>query len=404
MAASIHSTDIQPYYIGRPWPYSVIPNDRLRSGDLVYLFAGQSGLYGWGYVTNIEQPKQSDPRPEMIKVTVTRPVLQEGLGSLGEIDQDQILKDTLGRIVGNFLELSPQQVNAFNRLMQSKGIETPPDVPEIQDRFDRLGIRDDSSLAPKLALAVERYNQASVLYGDLDKFKTVDDKYGHAAGDQVIVAAFQVVQSVIKDYGEDFRPHTAGDEMIVLLPNVSDANAMEIAERIRTAIEQHNFPVIGHGLVTITIGVATYPDTCADWQQLTTTADTTVGQAKKVRRNRVVSCAEKLDAPPHVSDRDLADAQLEMQRLDALRFGRPTNEPDRAKIRLQKSFILERLVKRLQAERRPALAWKLRRQIHAIQNEGRIATTSQQQMDKVIDIDAERNALREEEERKKNDR
>jgi hypothetical protein len=93
-----------------------------------------------------------------------------------------------------------------------------------------------------------------------------------------------------------------------------------------------------------------------------------------------------------------------MQRLDALRVGRPTNEFDKAGIKLQKSGILQSLVKRLQAEHRPALAWKLQRQIHAIQNEGHIATLSEQQMDKLNDIDAERNALREEEERNKNER
>ncbi|MEK6289220.1 MAG: GGDEF domain-containing protein [Acidobacteriota bacterium] len=391
-------------YIGKPWPYRVAPNDRLVAGDVVYLFAGQSGLYGWGYVTKIERYQDSDLRREMLKVGVSRPVIQEGLVTLAEINQVGVLAGIVERLDGNFAELYPKEVNAFNSLLQSKGTETPPGMAEIQDHFDRLGIRDDSSFAPKLALAIERYNQASILYADLDKFKTVDDTYGHEVGDKVIVAAFRVVQSVIQDIGEDFRPHTAGDEIILLLPNVIDPDAMEIAERIRTAIEQHDFPVIGRGRVTITIGVATYPDTCADWQQLRTTADVTAGQAKKVRRNRVVSCAEKRDAPPHVTDRDLADLQLELQKLDAMTMGRPTNGSEMAKIKLQKIFTIERVVKRLQAEGRPAMAWKLQRQIHAIKMDGRVATDSQRQMDRLIDIEAERNALREEEERKKDDR
>lgn len=54
MVAPIHSTEIHHTYIGRPWRYQVISNNRIRSGDLVYLIAGQSGVYGFGYITNIE--------------------------------------------------------------------------------------------------------------------------------------------------------------------------------------------------------------------------------------------------------------------------------------------------------------------------------------------------------------
>jgi diguanylate cyclase (GGDEF)-like protein len=399
MAASIHSTDIQPYYIGKPWPYRVAPNDKLLSGDLVYLFAGQSGVYGWGYITKIEQ-YQDDVQKGMMKVTVSRPVVQEGIVSLALIYQDKQLSDIIRRLDGNFVELTPKETNAFNKLLRSQGAEGPPDIPEIQDRIGKFGIRDDYSFDPKLALAIEQYNLASVLFGDLDKFKPVDDTCGHDVGDQVIKDALDVAQSVIQDRGELFHPH--GDEMLVLLPNLNDRDARELAERIRVAIEKHQFPVIGQGFVTTTIGVATYPDTCKQWEDLKKSADLTAMQAKKVKRNWVVNCLDVLNIPLPISDGELADAQLELRRLDALSEDRPGHE--KAKTKRQKMIILEGLIKRLQNEGRPAMAWTLQRQVEGIMNDGRVATSSQRKLHKILDIEAERNALREEENRSKRGR
>ena len=90
-----------------------------------------------------------------------------------------------------------------------------------------------------------------------------------------------------------------------------------------------------------------------------------------------------------------------MQRLDALSERRP--EYEKAKTKLQKIVILEELIKRLQDEGRPAAAWNLQRQVERIKMDGRVATPSQQKLDKILDIEAERNALREEESRSKRD-
>jgi len=98
----------------------------------------------------------------------------------------------------------------------------------------------------------------------------------------------------------------------------------------------------------------------------------------------------------------IRDAQLEMQRLDALSEDGP--EYNRAGTKLQKIFILQGLIKRLQREGRPAMAWKLQRQVEAITNDGRVATSSQRKLDKILDIEAERNVLREEANRSKRGR
>lgn len=402
MVASIHSTDIQPHYVGRPWTYSVMPNDKLRSGDLVYLIAGQSGLYGFGYVTKIGPNQDPASEDQMIKVTVSRPVMQEGLVSSEEINREPEVDGIVNRLDGNFVELSPKQTNMLNKLMRSHGSDAPDDVPEILDVFDKFGIRDETTFQPKLRQAVENHNLVSVLFADLDNFKAVNGTYGHDAGNDVLRATFEIVEKVLQDKGELFHPH--GDEMIILLADLNDAEARKLAEDIRVTVERHNFPNIGRGFVSTTIGFATYPDTCKRWEDLKKEANLAAMRAKKVGKNIVANCIEKLEAPPIVSDADIAQAQLKLKRIDALNEGRPMADHDEAKIKLQKIFTLEPLVERLKAEGRPAAARKLERQINAIQNEGRVATTIQRKVDRLNDLAAEEMAMAEDERRKKNER
>ena len=92
--------------------------------------------------------------------------------------------------------------------------------------------------------------------------------------------------------------------------------------------------------------------------------------------------------------------QLEIKGLDALIEGRPGDTVERARTQLKKIYMLEGLIKRLQAEGRPAMAWKFQRQKAAIQKEGKVATPSQKRFDKIIDIDADKNALKEEVQRR----
>jgi diguanylate cyclase (GGDEF)-like protein len=94
------------------------------------------------------------------------------------------------------------------------------------------------------------------------------------------------VQRAIANEGELF--HRSGDEIITLLPNLNSSDSSKVAERIRAAIEQKPFSVIGQGFVTVTIGSATYPDNCDRWEYLEERADETLSQAKKIRKNWVL--------------------------------------------------------------------------------------------------------------------
>jgi diguanylate cyclase (GGDEF)-like protein len=284
MASSIYGGDINSTFAGRPWPYRVYPNDKLRSGDLVYLLFGDMGVYAWGYITGIESYNDPDLDREMTKLLVSRPVVQAGLVSAREMKQTKELARITEALDGNFVALTLKQCNALNGLIRLHGAEAPADVSEFEDEIGPFGVRNTTSLHAKLRRAVEQYKTVTVLFLDLDNFKAVNDDFDHATGDQVIREALDTVQGAIGSGGELF--HRSGDEMIVLLPNQNTSDSYQVAERIRLAIEHEKFSTVGSGVVTATIGLVSYPDEPA-WDQLVNQADQIAMHGKKRARNHV---------------------------------------------------------------------------------------------------------------------
>src|SRR5438552_3208481 len=80
MRSPIHGTDINSIYEGKPWTYfKVHLNERLRSGDVVYLGGAYGDVYAWGFVTKAEEYRDEDAGEQMMKVEVVRPIIRDGL-------------------------------------------------------------------------------------------------------------------------------------------------------------------------------------------------------------------------------------------------------------------------------------------------------------------------------------
>ncbi|MBK9156414.1 MAG: diguanylate cyclase [Chloracidobacterium sp.] len=86
--------------------------------------------------------------------------------------------------------------------------------------------------------------------------------------------------------------HRSGDEILILLPNFDQAEAYAVAERVRQEIESFEFPSVGRGTVTATLGLATYPTSCDTLTDLEKKADQAAMGAKH-RKNIVVESAIK---------------------------------------------------------------------------------------------------------------
>ncbi len=128
----------------------------------------------------------------------------------------------------------------------------------------------------------------SVLMADVDHFKHYNDHWGHPVGDRLLRLVGRMVAGVLRRV--DFGARYGGDEFSVILPETSKPAAAVVADRIRSSIEKHLFPHRQSqplGRVTISIGVATYPEDAGAADKLVEAADHFLYQAKADGRNQV---------------------------------------------------------------------------------------------------------------------
>jgi len=139
----------------------------------------------------------------------------------------------------------------------------------------------------------ERYEKKlSVLFLDLDRFKLVNDRYGHLAGSEVLRRLSRVLQDCIRQV--DTLARYGGDEFTILLADTDSEGGMVIAERIRNTVKETLFEG-GRGTpirLTISIGVASYPRHATDRDGLLDAADKAMYRAKSLGRDCCCSASD----------------------------------------------------------------------------------------------------------------
>lgn len=155
--------------------------------------------------------------------------------------------------------------------------------------FSRRFLLD--ALDRELRLAQRHKRALSLVCFDLDQFKAVNDRWGHNTGDQVLRETAGVVRAVIR--GTDLLGRLGGEEFAVVLPETALGAAIELAERMRSAVAEHEVPVPGPGgsmmthRQTISLGVAQLSDQMAGVRDLLEAADRRLYAAKAGGRDRV---------------------------------------------------------------------------------------------------------------------
>lgn len=175
--------------------------------------------------------------------------------------------------------------------------------PAIQNTFlfeeaARLSITDgltslwnrrhfDLRLAAEQQRGVRFGDPFSVLLVDLDDLKTVNDSHGHQAGDTVLIELAQRLAGSVRDV--DLVARYGGDEFSLILPNTGLPGALRLADKLMAAIRSEPFPMKdGEPVkVTVSIGVATYPDHGATGRQLVAAADKAMYRAKAAGKDRI---------------------------------------------------------------------------------------------------------------------
>ena len=121
---------------------------------------------------------------------------------------------------------------------------------------------------------------------DLDRFKSINDRYGHQAGDEVLTAFCRLATSHLRP--SDLFGRIGGEEFASLLPDTGRQDAIWLAERVRAAFEAASHNVGEHIFSsTVSIGVAIADDGHSDLSALLNAADQALYRAKALGRNRV---------------------------------------------------------------------------------------------------------------------
>lgn len=141
--------------------------------------------------------------------------------------------------------------------------------------------------ADRLMARLRRHHHfVSVLVFDLDRFKHINDTYGHVAGDRVLEAFARCAAAQLRT--EDLFGRLGGEEFLAVLPETEKEEAMAVAERIRQSVAELRFEGLGETYgVTVSIGVETDRADRAGFATLLKGADTALYEAKRAGRNRV---------------------------------------------------------------------------------------------------------------------
>lgn len=170
---------------------------------------------------------------------------------------------------------SQAAVAVRNALLEELSFKDP-----LTDAYNRryFGLRIEEE-----AKRHERFGEpVSLVLLDIDHFKDINDRFGHAAGDTVLRELTQILMansrsfSIVTRYG--------GDEFAVLLVNTPKVGAIKYATRIKGLIERHPF---AHGRVTVSVGVASLPEDVTASGELAPAADRALYVAKRLGRNAV---------------------------------------------------------------------------------------------------------------------
>lgn len=159
-------------------------------------------------------------------------------------------------------------------------------------KFDRLtGLYNrayfDESIAREVARAKRYDTDLSILFLDLDNFKSVNDSHGHLAGDHVLKEISQAILEAIRS--EDIASRYGGEEIVIILPETKKLTAMIFAERIRDLVERTHLHFQGRDIsITISGGIASFPIDSTEPAELVKFADMALFKAKGAGKNCIL--------------------------------------------------------------------------------------------------------------------
>jgi len=179
------------------------------------------------------------------------------------------------------------------------------EITHLKDQLHELAIRDDltglynrrylsETLKTDLSRAQRRGDSVCAILLDIDHFKSINDTYGHSAGDQVLMDISEIICSSIRQ--EDTACRYGGEEFLIITSGLGTEKALDRAEKIRVLVNETVTEYNGDRIqVTISAGVASFPEHASGSDDLLNKADLALYQAKRMGRNRVMLYCQTLE-------------------------------------------------------------------------------------------------------------
>jgi len=203
--------------------------------------------------------------------------LVAGSRKRGPLDRDVLRMLEVLAIQAAQAVLRAQLFEQMERMATTDGLTGLSNHRTFQVRADEV-----------LAHARRYGRKCSLILTDIDHFKNVNDTYGHPVGDVVLKGVARIIREKARD--TDVVARYGGEEFAVVMPETDQKGAQAIAERIREAVRAENFQTeLGPLKVTISLGIATFPEDAGEKQGLVELADQSLYFAKRNGRNQVVT-------------------------------------------------------------------------------------------------------------------
>jgi diguanylate cyclase (GGDEF)-like protein len=162
---------------------------------------------------------------------------------------------------------------------------------EVRAATDALtGLPNRRSLEEHLAVLAQRRrtdDRVGILMIDIDRFKGLNDTFGHAVGDHVLRQVARAISHAVRD--GDVATRFGGEEFAVVLRNPGEAVALEVGERVRRTVAGLDLQGLGVDTITVSVGVAVARPGEADLHEVVERADQALLAAKRAGRNRVTA-------------------------------------------------------------------------------------------------------------------
>jgi diguanylate cyclase (GGDEF)-like protein len=240
------------------------------------IFAGGAGA-----------PRPPDlPRDLRARAALAVPLLSRGrtIGVMTLLDGARVegFLPADARLVTLLLEPVAVALDSALLLKRSEELSVTDDLTRLYNsRYLNAALRREVERSRRYRAAV------SLIFLDLDGFKTINDRFGHLSGSRALVEVGAVIRSTVREI--DVVARFGGDEFTVILPQTGCDGARVIAERIRQRIASTTY-LKAHALevrVTASFGIATYPEHGVTGEDLVSGADQAMYAAKAAGKNRV---------------------------------------------------------------------------------------------------------------------